>query len=134
MRRVLHRYSVLVVAANLILLCSCVSDDSRHTTPKTSLFMGAQEGELLQVTGITADAKHSALVKLNNGDRVFVDGLAWWPRSAIGKRVTVRGRLHEFSMGPPPRNSEYAYFSGSIWVLEEPTWSVIEEEETIEQK
>lgn len=77
----------------------------------------------ITLKGIALDAKAGAVLKLSNGEIVYLENLAFWDDDLVQKEVSVAGKLVEKKYIPDPHTAENGAKSagaiGTQLVLEE---------------
>ena len=90
--------------------------------------MTTSDGSAVTLEGEAFDAKGGAVVKLENGNIVYLEGVESWPDEALNHTVSVTGKLVEKKFIPDPVNEGGLYSAGAEGpqdVLENPTWTVV---------
>lgn len=82
------------------------------------------------VVGDARDAKGGAVVVVEDGRVIYVDGVDGWPAAVTGGRVAVTGVLVERKMIPDPVTNDAGEHSagalGNQWVIEGARWEPAE--------
>lgn len=86
-------------------------------------------GQVVTLDGTAFDAKGGAVVKLEDGSVVYLEGVESWPDEALRQKVSVTGKLVEKKLIPDPVVEDGLYSAGAEGpqdVLENATWKVVQ--------
>jgi hypothetical protein len=84
-------------------------------------------GQEVQLIGTARDARLGAVVVLESGGAIYIDGLEEWPTELDRRKVEVRGILREKKLAPDPTVGADGGIShgmfGTSLVVENATWT-----------
>jgi hypothetical protein len=83
--------------------------------------------KVITITGIAENAKAGAIViSKDDGNMYYIDGLAFWDKKIVGKRVKVSGKLLVENLTPPKQDEEERQqITGIKRTILKSTWELI---------
>ena len=79
----------------------------------------AEEARPVTLEGYAADARAGAVLQTDEGDTIYVAGLAAWPGDLVGRRVEVTGKLSRKKLIPDPEVNEDGEHTAGAYGLQE---------------
>lgn len=88
-----------------------------------------QVDQVVTLVGTARDAAMGAVLALDGGGAIYLDGLDEWPKNLSSKRVEVKGTLRRKKLAPDPDVAADGAVShgmaGSSLVVEGASWTVL---------
>jgi len=79
----------------------------------------AETEKPVTLTGYAADARAGAVITTDEGDTIYVAGLATWPADLLGRRVEVTGLLTRKKPIPDPEVNENGEHTAGAYGLQD---------------
>ena len=80
---------------------------------------GTEAEKPTTVSGYAADARAGAVLTTDEGDTIYIAGLAAWPGDLVGRRVEVTGHLTRKKLIPDPEVNEKGEHTAGAYGLQD---------------